>query len=170
MPLNFEKSRVMNNYAIVRPLAPEQFTSGGLLKPDEAQERPHLGIVIAIGPGERHAITGVPVPMHVQAGDLVTFTAYAGIELDAEQNLTLMRETEIGVAFPPTEFSLVKHEDPKKWHLAESFCQVCDEARKAADKQGFEAMRQEHAGHLGKAMNVRPGLVGAYDPRVEVKP
>jgi chaperonin GroES len=150
--MNFATARVLNNYAVVRPLAPERFTAGGLEIPTTNQDAPLRGIVIAVGPGERHAITGEPIPMLVRVGDLVTFTRYGGIELDEAQNLKLMRETELGVAWGPEQFELIAHEDQTTWHLAGNYCETCTPALKQADKVAFAALRE---GHLGVPMNVR---------------
>jgi chaperonin GroES len=153
--MNFATARVLNNYAVVRPLAPERFTSGGLEIPTTNQDAPLRGIVIAVGPGERHAITGEPIPMLVRVGDLVTFTRYGGIDLDDAQNLKLMRETELGVAWGPEQFELVTHEDPTTWHLAGAYCETCLAATVDAEKAAFTVLREQYGGHLGVRMNVR---------------
>lgn len=152
--LPYAEARVINDYVIVRPLAAEERTAGGLIRPEASQERPSVGIVIAVGPGTRHAITGDRVPLSLEVGDLVTFNKYAGIQLDEEQHVWLMRETELGVSFAPGQFDLVTHEDPKTWHLAESWCAECQQARGAANLAAFQEIRGTY-GHLGVAMNVR---------------
>ena len=68
-------------------------TSGGIIIPDTAKEKPSEGIVEAAGEG-RIAPDGKIVPMTVKAGDRVLFGKYAGTEvkLDGEPRLIIREE------------------------------------------------------------------------------
>ena len=70
-------------------------TSGGIIIPDTAKEKPSEGIVEAVGNGGRGE-DGKLIPMSVKAGDIVLFNKYAGTEvkLDGIDHL-VMREEDI---------------------------------------------------------------------------
>ena len=76
---------------LVRPVAPEKLTKGGLIIPDSATRHPQVGRVVAAGPG-RHSVTGVLLPMPVKPGDLVFFSRYAGsaVKMGQDDALVLM--------------------------------------------------------------------------------
>jgi len=65
---------------IVRREAAEEKTSGGIILPDTAKNKPQKGEVIAVGPGKLNSKTGARVPMQLKAGDKVLFTSWAGDE------------------------------------------------------------------------------------------
>lgn len=75
---------------IVQKLEPEEKTSGGIVLPDTAREKPQEGKVIAVGPG---AIDdkGQRKPMELKEGDLVLYAKYSGTEvkLDGVEYLIL---------------------------------------------------------------------------------
>jgi chaperonin GroES len=64
---------------IVRREAAEEKTSGGIILPDTAQNKPQRGEVIAVGPGKLKA-DGTRNTMQLKAGDHVLFTSWAGDE------------------------------------------------------------------------------------------
>ena len=64
---------------IVRREAAEEKTSGGILLPDTAQNKPQRGVVLAVGPGKMKP-DGTRVPMQLKVGDKVLFTSWAGDE------------------------------------------------------------------------------------------
>jgi len=57
----------------------EARTASGLVIPDTAKEKPQLGEVLAVGPGEFK--DGERVPVDVNAGDLVFYSKYGGTEV-----------------------------------------------------------------------------------------
>jgi chaperonin GroES len=57
----------------------ESRTAGGLVIPDTAKEKPQLGEVLAVGPGEFK--DGERVPMDVKVGDTVFYSKYGGTEV-----------------------------------------------------------------------------------------
>ncbi|WP_116105647.1 co-chaperone GroES [Lewinella sp. IMCC34191] len=80
----------INDRVVVKPAPAEEKTSGGIIVPDTAKEKPQRGEVIAVGPGkEGNAMT-------VSVGDIVLYGKYAGQELKHDgQDLLIMREDDI---------------------------------------------------------------------------
>lgn len=80
---------------IVKPLEQEEVTSGGIVLPETAKEKPQKGEVVAAGPGARDE-GGERIPMDVSVGDKVLFAKYAGTEvkLDGDKHL-ILRESDI---------------------------------------------------------------------------
>ena len=68
---------------VVRPKdEDESRTSSGLVIPDTAKEKPQLGEVLAVGPGEYK--DGERIPVDVEVGDLVFYSKYGGTEVKVE--------------------------------------------------------------------------------------
>jgi chaperonin GroES len=67
----------------------ESRTAAGLVIPDTAKEKPQLGTVLAVGPGEFK--DGARVPIDVKVGDVVFYSKYGGTEVkhDGEDLLVL---------------------------------------------------------------------------------
>ncbi len=73
----------------------EQRTSGGILLPDSAKDKPARGVVVSVGEG-RLTDKGVRHPLQVKPGDRVVFTSYAGEPFKVgDDELLLMREDDI---------------------------------------------------------------------------
>ncbi len=73
----------------------EQRTSGGILLPDSAKDKPARGVVVSVGEG-RLTEKGVRHPLQVKPGDRVVFTSYAGEPFKVgDDELLLMREDDI---------------------------------------------------------------------------
>ena len=89
------KFRPLHDRVVVRRLEAEEKTSGGIIIPDTAKEKPMEGEVIAVGPGARDE-AGKLVPLDVKAGDRILFGKWSGTEvkLDGEE-LLIMKETDI---------------------------------------------------------------------------
>jgi chaperonin GroES len=85
----------LNDRVLVRRLEGEEKTSGGIIIPDSAKEKPQRGEVMAAGPGKSDK-DGNLVPMTVKKGDKVLFAKYAGTEfkMDGVEYL-IMREDDI---------------------------------------------------------------------------
>jgi chaperonin GroES len=80
---------------MVRRLEEEEKTSGGIIIPDTAKEKPQKGEIIAAGPGKRNE-EGKIQPLDVKTGDKVLFSKYAGTEIKVEgEELLIMREDDI---------------------------------------------------------------------------
>jgi len=80
----------INDRVVVKPAPAEEKTSGGIIIPDTAKEKPQRGEVIAVGPGkDGNAMT-------VTKGDIVLYGKYAGQEVNLEGNdYLIMREDDI---------------------------------------------------------------------------
>jgi chaperonin GroES len=59
----------------------EQRTASGLVIPDTAKEKPQLGTVLAVGPGDWNEDGDERIPLDVNEGDTVVYSKYAGTEL-----------------------------------------------------------------------------------------
>ena len=79
---------------IVKPKAEEEKTSGGIILPDTAKEKPQEGTVIAVGPGSVLE-NGERKPMSVKEGDNVIYSKYGGTEItvDGEEYMILDEES-----------------------------------------------------------------------------
>jgi len=89
------KFRPLHDRVVVRRLEAEEKTSGGIIIPDTAKEKPMEGEVIAAGPGARDD-QGKLVPLDVKTGDRILFGKWSGTEvkLDGEE-LLIMKESDI---------------------------------------------------------------------------
>ena len=89
------KVRPLNDRVLVKRMAEEEKTAGGLFIPDAAKEKPARGVVIAVGQGKSDD-SGKRTPLDVKAGDKVLFGKYSGteIKLDGEEHM-ILREEEI---------------------------------------------------------------------------
>ena len=75
---------------IVKPRAEEEKTSGGIILPDTAKEKPHEGTVIAVGPG-KVLENGERKAMSVKEGDNVIYSKYGGtlVTVEGEEYMIL---------------------------------------------------------------------------------
>lgn len=81
---------------VVKPIAKEEVTKGGIVLPDTAKEKPQEGEVLAVGPGRVSEYTGNPIPMTVKVGDIVLYSKYGGTEVkDNDQEIIILRESDI---------------------------------------------------------------------------
>ena len=89
------KIQPLNDRVLVLRIEEDQKTSGGIIIPDTAKEKPQEGRVIAAGPG-KFDDKGKRMPLDVKKGDHVLFGKYAGndIEIDGVEHL-IMREDDI---------------------------------------------------------------------------
>jgi chaperonin GroES len=89
------KFRPLHDRVVIRRLSAEEKTSGGIIIPDTAQEKPMEGEVIAVGPGARNE-QGQIVTLDVKTGDRILFGKWSGTEvkLDGEE-LLIMKESDI---------------------------------------------------------------------------
>lgn len=75
---------------VIEPASAEEKTSGGLIIPDTAKEKPQKGVVVAVGPGKKDE------PITVKEGDVVLYGKYAGTEINIGGNdYLIMRESDI---------------------------------------------------------------------------
>jgi chaperonin GroES len=89
------KIRPLNDRVLVLRIEEEKKTSGGIVIPDTAKEKPMEGKVVAVGPGKVDD-KGKRIPMEVKKNDRVLFGKYAGneIKIDGVEHL-IMREDDI---------------------------------------------------------------------------
>ncbi len=89
------KIKPLNDRVIVKRVEQEQKTSGGIIIPDTAKEKPQEGLVVAVGPGKRDD-DGNRTALEVKEGDRILFGKYAGteIKIDGEEHI-FMREDDI---------------------------------------------------------------------------
>lgn len=72
----------------------EQQSSGGIIIPDSAKEKPQQGKVVAVGNGKKKD-DGTVVPLDVNVGDTILFGKYSGNEVNVDDNeYLIMREDE----------------------------------------------------------------------------
>ena len=89
------KFRPLGDRVVVRRLADDQKTPGGIIIPDTAQEKPQEGEIVSVGPGalDEH---GKRVAPEVKAGDFVLFGKWSGNEVKIDgQELLIMKESDI---------------------------------------------------------------------------
>jgi chaperonin GroES len=80
---------------VVEPVEQEEVTSGGIILPETAKEKPQQGKVIASGPG-RIDEDGKRVAMEVKVGDRVLYAKYSGTEIKVEnKKVLILRESDI---------------------------------------------------------------------------
>jgi len=80
---------------VIEPIEEEEITSGGIVLPETAKEKPQRGKVIATGPGGRDD-KGEYVSMEVKEGNTVLFAKYSGTEIKLEgKKLLIMRESDL---------------------------------------------------------------------------
>ena len=89
------KFRPLHDRVVVERISAEERTSGGIIIPDTAQEKPQQGKVIAVGPGGRDE-SGKLIPIDVKVGDRVLFGKWSGTEvkIDGHEYL-IMKESDI---------------------------------------------------------------------------
>ncbi len=90
--------RPLHDRILVRRMAEEEKTAGGLFIPDTAKEKPQRGEIIATGKG-RTTEDGKTLPLEVKVGDKVLFGKYSGTELklDGEEFLMIREEDVLGI-------------------------------------------------------------------------
>ena len=87
--------RPLHDRIVIKRIAVEEKSAGGIIIPDTVKEKPMEGEVIAAGPGARDE-QGSTVALDVKAGDRVLFGKWSGTEvkLDGEE-LLIMKESDI---------------------------------------------------------------------------
>jgi len=92
---DFMQFRPLHDRVVVRRLESEEKTTGGIIIPDTAKEKPQEGEVIAVGPGARGE-DGKLHPLDVKAGDRVLFGKWSGTEVKIDgEELIIMKESDI---------------------------------------------------------------------------
>lgn len=80
---------------VIKPKASEEKSTGGIVIPDTAKERPHEGNIVSVGPG-RLLETGTLQPLEVKVGQTVLYSKYAGTEIKLNgEEYVIVKEDEI---------------------------------------------------------------------------
>ncbi|MEZ0224316.1 MAG: co-chaperone GroES [Alphaproteobacteria bacterium] len=100
------KFRPLHDRVLLRRLESDSKTSGGIIIPDTAKEKPAQGEVVATGTGVRDE-HGKLQPLAVKDGDIVLFSKWSGTEvtLDGEE-LLVVKESDI--------MGIIEHKSAKK--------------------------------------------------------
>ena len=89
------KFRPLHDRVVVRRIESDEKTTGGIIIPDTAKEKPQEGEVIAVGPGTRDD-DGKWVALDVKAGDRILFGKWSGTEVKLEnEEYLIMKESDI---------------------------------------------------------------------------
>lgn len=84
----------LGDRVLIKPLEAQEEKVGSLYIPDSAKEKPHEGIVEAVGPGQNDG--GKITPLEVKKGDKVLYGKYAGTEVKFDgQEYLIIRESDI---------------------------------------------------------------------------
>ncbi|MAU87213.1 MAG: co-chaperone GroES [Alphaproteobacteria bacterium] len=87
--------RPLHDRVLVRRVDEDEKTSGGIIIPDTAKEKPSQGEVVSVGPGERDD-NGKRVALDVKKGDKVLFGKWSGTEVKVgDEELLIMKESDI---------------------------------------------------------------------------
>src|SRR6267378_2088179 len=89
------KFRPLHDRVVIKRIEAEEKTTGGIIIPDTAKEKPQEGEVIAVGPGGRDE-SGELIPIDVKVGDRVLFGKWSGTEvkLDGVEYM-IMKESDL---------------------------------------------------------------------------
>ncbi len=85
----------LDDRVVVKQVEAEETTSGGIVLPDTAKERPQRGKVMAVGPGKL-LDSGERAKMSVAKGDDVLYAKYGGTEIEIDgKEVVILRESDI---------------------------------------------------------------------------
>ena len=89
------KFRPLHDRVLVRRVTAEEKSSGGIIIPDTAKEKPQEGEVVSVGAGARNE-AGQIVALDVKAGDRILFGKWSGTEVKLDgEDLLIMKESDI---------------------------------------------------------------------------
>ncbi|HBQ23108.1 MAG TPA: co-chaperone GroES [Alphaproteobacteria bacterium] len=87
--------RPLHDRVLVRRTDGDEKTTGGIIIPDTAKEKPQEGEIIAVGAGSKDE-SGKVTPLDVKAGDRVLFGKWSGTEVKVDgEDLLIMKESDI---------------------------------------------------------------------------
>ncbi|MGB7404157.1 MAG: co-chaperone GroES [Pacificimonas sp.] len=87
--------RPLHDRVLVRRIEADEKTSGGIIIPDSAKEKPQEGEVVSAGTGARND-AGEIAPLEVKAGDKILFGKWSGTEVKIDgEDLIIMKESDI---------------------------------------------------------------------------
>ena len=89
------KIRPLEDRVVIQQIEAEEKTSGGIVLPDTAKEKPQRGKVISVGPG-RMLDSGDRAAIALAEGDEVLFGKYSGTEIKVDgEEIKILRESDI---------------------------------------------------------------------------
>ena len=87
--------RPLHDRVLVRRVAEEEKTAGGIIIPDTAKEKPMEGEILAVGSGTRND-QGKVEPLDVKKGDRILFGKWTGTEVTMDgEELIIMKESDV---------------------------------------------------------------------------
>ena len=87
--------RPLHDRVVLKRIGADSKTTGGIIIPDTAQEKPSQGEIVAVGPGGRDE-AGKLTPIDLKVGDIVLFGKWSGTEVKIDgQDLLIMKESDI---------------------------------------------------------------------------
>jgi chaperonin GroES len=92
------KIRPLQDRIILKRVAEEEKTKGGIIIPETAKEKPQEGLIVAVGKGKVDE-DGKLIPLDVKVKDRVLFAKYSGseINIDGEEHLIMREEDILGI-------------------------------------------------------------------------
>lgn len=85
----------LNDRIVVKAVKPEEKTSGGIILPDSAQEKPQEAEVVAVGPGKT-LDNGKVVKIELKPGDRIIYAKYGGTEVKLDDNeYVILRQDDV---------------------------------------------------------------------------
>ena len=85
----------LHDRVLVERVESDEKTSGGLIIPESAKEKPAEGVIIAVGAGAKDE-DGERIAMDVKAGDKILFGKWSGTEVKVDgKDLLIMKESDI---------------------------------------------------------------------------
>jgi chaperonin GroES len=89
------KLRPLGDRVVIEPDEGEEVTTGGILLPETAKEKPQQGTIVAVGTGRRDE-NGKLIAMDVKKSDKVLYAKYAGTEIKLNgKKVLILKETDI---------------------------------------------------------------------------
>lgn len=86
--------RPLGERVVIRKLEAEEKTKSGIVLPGQAQEKPQIAEVVAVGPGGM--VEGKEIVMEVKVGDKVIFPKYSGTEVKIdEEEYTIIEQSKL---------------------------------------------------------------------------
>ena len=87
--------RPLHDRVVVKRVDAEEKTTGGIIIPDTAREKPSQGEVLSVGPGGRDE-SGKLIPIDLKVGDVVLFGKWSGTEVKIDgEDLLIMKESDV---------------------------------------------------------------------------
>src|ERR1022692_2837438 len=89
------KFRPLHDRVVVKRIDAEDKSTGGIIIPDTAKEKPSQGEVVGVGPGGRDD-NGKLIPIDIKVGDRVLFGKWSGTEVKIDGvEFLIMKESDI---------------------------------------------------------------------------